>query len=521
MAMDRGHVGISSPAPWTAEVKIASMVISAVVILSGLCSCAKTAQGARTVALTREAMLILPAGSPSIVARHALTSPSSRFLKELATPEHLSSAGPLPARAVLSFHIGRVKTTPFLAWLSGRKWIPVPSNYNARAGIVSASLPHFSTWAPFTWASSPLEKWIRDALHSVSGNNNAADPICQTSSSVTLSDSNISHHTIGACAQEVPRSDNLVAVKVVNERDYPIDVSHPATVGHSCGQFGPCIQATGVANLWVKLGAALSLGGDKELLPGGGTTTIIVEHPQGEPIRFKTTVDVPAMYMAFLEAGINVFTTIIGGRIRAVAVAAKIVSALDFSECVSTEWQRTPGAISFSAAGSLAVAAFKCVGSILPDVVDALGLRNSGFLLGAFNAAVGLVAQVVSSGQGLYDSYIGNHTLTLTPGSACPSPHDIQQAVMQQKSWASHYYIDATGIMCVGPYVVAPFYLKSIPHDGGRVLLEQQATGLRYLAAGSGPFCTTNPSDAGGDLAYVPKEYAHALRCYEGNGLAP
>lgn len=88
-----------------------------------------------------------------------------------------------------------------------------------------------------------------------------------------------------------------------------------------------------------------------------------------------------------------------------------------------------------------------------------------------------------------------------------------------QDHWRHTTFTISPDVTCVGPYVVAGASNSS--GSGARVLLEQEATGLRYLVAGSGPICTVVRSDAkSGQLVYIPPRYGHALLCINGNGMA-
>jgi hypothetical protein len=65
-----------------------------------------------------------------------------------------------------------------------------------------------------------------------------------------------------------------------------------------------------------------------------------------------------------------------------------------------------------------------------------------------------------------------------------------------------------TGITCIGPYVTAQFSVS--PQTGTILLLEQEAPGLKFLTAGTGPRCTIIRADAvPGQLVYVPPQYGH------------
>jgi hypothetical protein len=81
----------------------------------------------------RDLTVTLPPGSPQAAQREPVTV-KSRLVRMLVAPEHVTAAGRLPGKAVLTFHVGYVTGKPFLAWLDNGQWVAVPSTYNARAG---------------------------------------------------------------------------------------------------------------------------------------------------------------------------------------------------------------------------------------------------------------------------------------------------------------------------------------------------------------------------------------------------
>jgi hypothetical protein len=495
--------------------------LAAVVMAGGLAACSGSPPRDREVALARNLTVTLPPGSPRVSAQREPVTVQSRLARELAAPERITAAGRLPGRAVLTFHVGYVGGSPFLAWLDGGTWVPVPSTYNARAGTVSAVVPHFSTWAPFTWITSRITAWISAALRNISGLGTATDPNCGTTADVQVTDSNPSHHTVGACAEQaVAAGPGFAITRIANLRAYPVDLFYPPSVGNLCGEYGKCLQVTSPGDLWLRLGAALSPGSHRVMLPGSGTAVVITDIPPGKAAVFRTAVDSPAMLMAFLEAGVGVFAAIVGQKLEAVATAAEALDAFTTSQCVTDGWQRYDGAIPLAAATSLARTAFGCLSAVLPDILDKLGLTATGFVLGAFAAATGLVSAVFSSLWGEYDTVFGSHVLTVAAPPACPSPAVIEHALAAQVSWwRSGYTLPAKYILCVGPYVAATVFAS--PQTGARALLEQEPSGLKFLISGSGPICTIVPSDASeGNLVHIPPQYGHALQCTDGDRMA-
>jgi hypothetical protein len=491
--------------------KILAAVLAVALACAGLEACSEGPPRDRHVALARDLVVTLPPGSPHVTARQVHAATGSPLARPLAPAEHVAAGGRFGGQAVLTFHVGHVSGRPFLAWLDGATWVPVASTYNPKAGTVSAVVSHFSTWAPFTWVVSQIQQWVKSEIGNVLGVGTATDPRCGTSGA-TVTDSNPSHHTIGACAEPAQAAaPGTMIAQVANLRAYPVDLSYPASANGLCGEYGRCVQVKPEANAWLKVGAALSPGKDKILLPGSGTATVITAVPRGQPTMLTTAVDEPAMFMAFLQAGLAVFSLIIGQKVEAIKTAATAVSVLITSQCVASAWQQETGPLTVRVASSLATSAFGCLASQLPKILDKLGLKEAGLILGAFNVAVGLAAAAVSSVWGLYDAFFGSHVLTVAT-AACPSAAIIQQTLAQASWWRPGYTVPATDITCAGPYVAAGF-LES-PQVGARVLLKQEASGLKLLTTGSGPLCTTIPTYAlPGQVVDVPSRYGHALDC--------
>jgi hypothetical protein len=103
--------------------------------------------------------------------------------------------------------------------------------------------------------------------------------------------------------------------------------------------------------------------------------------------------------------------------------------------------------------------------------------------------------------------------------SSCPSAPAVRHVLETQVYWRNTAFTLSPDVTCIGPYVVATASNSS--GSGARILLKQQATGLRYLVAGSGPICTIVRSNAEpGQLVYIPPQYGHALLCLKRNGVA-
>jgi len=491
---------------------VASLAV--LLVCTGIGACSGGESHDLHVVLARDLTATLPPGSPQVTARRVQVGAGSRLIRPLTAAEHVAAAGRLGGRAVLTFHVGHVSGRPFLAWLNGATWVPVPSSYNAKAGTVSATVSHFSTWAPFTWAISQIRAWVRSEIGNFLGVGTATEPTCDPASGLVVTDSNPSHHTIGACAEPASpaAAAGTVIIQVANLRGYPVDLSYPALVNGLCGEYGKCVKVRPDGDEWLKVGSALSPGSNKILLPGSSTATVIVGIPGGQTVTLRTAVDEPAMFMAFLEVGVGVLASIIGKKIEAVETTGDALGALATSQCLADDAQQGSGPLTLGVAASLATTAFGCVSSELPDVLDKLGLKESGLILGGFGVAADLIPTVLSSVWGVYDAFFGSHVLAVGRAS-CPSAAVIKQALAQQLSWwRPGYTVLATTITCAGPYVVAG--AQESPQIGGGVLIEQEASGLKVLTVGSGPLCTTIAADAlPGQIIYVPLQYGHALGC--------
>ena len=73
-----------------------------------------------------------------------------------------------------------------------------------------------------------------------------------------------------------------VMTRVTNERGYPVDLSYPASVGSRCGEYGKCVSLQATSDWWVQLGALLSPGSHKMLLPGSNQAAAIIPDPAWE-----------------------------------------------------------------------------------------------------------------------------------------------------------------------------------------------------------------------------------------------
>jgi hypothetical protein len=103
--------------------------------------------------------------------------------------------------------------------------------------------------------------------------------------------------------------------------------------------------------------------------------------------------------------------------------------------------------------------------------------------------------------------------------SSCPSAATVRRVLENQDYWRHTTFTLSPDVTCVGPYVMVR--ASNSAGSSTRILLEQEAMGLRFLVAGSGPICTVVRSDAEpGQLVYIPPRYGHALLCVNGTGMA-
>jgi len=226
-------------------------------------------------------------------------------------------------------------------------------------------------------------------------------------------------------------------------------------------KYGPCVHVAPSANPWLRLGAVLSPGSNKILIPGSGTASVVVTVPPGKAAVLESAVDTPAMFMAFLQAGVSVFTTIVGGKLEAIEIVGEAIDALAASQCVSQDWREADGQLDLAAAVHLATAAFGCLSSVLPEVLDKLGLKATGLVLGAFGAATGFVGAAVSSLWGLYDQFFGTHVLTISLGHTvsptdCGTVHDSLVNSMVSVTLGRGSITCATALSIVNTYYNHP-----------------------------------------------------------------
>ena len=172
----------------------------------------------------------------------------------------------------------------------------------------------------------------------------------------------------------------------------------------------------------MRLGALLSPGRHKVLLPGDAQATAVTRTAAGQAAVFSTTFDAPAMFFGFLESGVKVFTAIVthGTTLEAAKVTADVVKVLDGAACARDGW-RGPGL-----PARLATAAFSCVGAMLPDVLHLLGAEKLSMAADAFGTATGFVAALMASISGNFDSLTGasDHVLVVhgpPPGTVTPT----------------------------------------------------------------------------------------------------
>jgi hypothetical protein len=324
-------------------------------------------------------------------------------LTVLATPRHLESSGPLPVGGVvLSFQVDKQRvaagTAPFLASLDTVTglWVPVPSSYDPADGVVSARVPHFSTWAPVQWVASGVAavfEGITSAFFGLGGV--GVSPSC-SGQTVTVTDSRPGRG-IGACAA-VSGTDR-VAAKIVNERPYAVDLLYPAAAqvtvpaGDAFAELGA--DLTRLASNWHR----------QLLLPGGGEADATVAMSAGQQAEFVTQWDDQAYLWGILGTAIRTLATMTGGT------AMNLVDALGASSCLSdvVNLATNTSGLSLATAEEIGSAAFDCLSAV------ATGLAAT-----VASIIASLDVELVSSVYSAIDNLAGDasHDLTL----AAPSP---------------------------------------------------------------------------------------------------
>jgi hypothetical protein len=385
---------------------------AAVFAAAGLSACSVHREsGPQTVTLARNLTVTLPRGAkaaaePEPTATKSLGKYHS-LIKILAPVVRVSVTRP----AVVAFHVqAPAGVEPFLASRTGGKWAVVPSTY--KAGVLSARLPGDPVLVPLGWLTSPLEAMVSEALQSVFDLvSTARDPACALNGSLPVYDSNARHHTVGYCAepaQALPAGN--VITRLTNERTYPVDLDYPASVRSQCGEYGKCLHFPANNDRWVALGALLSPGSHKVLLPGNQQATAIAPIPAGQAAMFTTTFDAPAMFFGFLESGVKVFAAIMtrGTKLKTADILDKSVEALDVAACARDGWHGS------QLPPRLAAAAFSCVGALLPEILKQLGRPLLGLIVDAFQTATGFVAAALGSVSGNIDNITGASTHVLT-----------------------------------------------------------------------------------------------------------
>jgi hypothetical protein len=391
---------------------LASMA-AAFVAAAALTACsASHGDRPRTLTLTHDLQVTLPEGAKATAEPDpkATTSLGSyRALTEVLAPAvRVTVTRP----AVVAFHVKvQAGARPFVASLADGRWTVLSSTY--KAGILSARIPRDPVLVPLAWLSSPLKAMISEALQGVFGLvSTATDPACTMNGTLLVSDSNSRHHTVGYCSEPAPAAlpPGNVITRFTNERTYPVDLTYPASIGGQCGEYGNCLSFPADNDLWVELGALLSPGSHKVLLPGGAQATAITGTPAGKTATFSTIIDSPAMFFGFLESGVKLTVAIVsrGQSVVAVHVVDTAIKVLDGAACARDGWQGSELPV------KLASSAFACIGAFLPDVLDQLGLAQPSLIIDAFQTATGFVAAGISGLSGELDSVTGSASHTFT-----------------------------------------------------------------------------------------------------------
>ena len=396
-------------------------VILVLTVVSAGCS-SISAPRTQTLTLAHGLTVTVPPGVKVSAKADAVADKELRRYTKLIAPlapvADLSSSHIPAGGAVLTFHIDPHRiapgTKPFLAWLDAAGiGHPVASSYDDRAGTVSARVPHFSRWVPLDWVTSRMAALLTGVFESMYGL--AGSPIegdyCGNYAAygsnlnpLSVSDSNpqqYPHKSLSYCGASGGKIQGAFT-KFNSLKAYPVDLIYPSFIRGSCDEFGPCVQGAAEHDPWVKLGAELSSSfglSHQILLPGFGQASIFARIGPGQSATFTTMVDVPALFMGFLEGGVKVFAQIMSLlRGPASALISAVVDALDGSTCVRdgwTEFRDRP--LSLVAAKDLGSAAFSCVSLVLPKVLKKLGFKLAAFAISAFGAVLSLLPATIGS----------------------------------------------------------------------------------------------------------------------------
>jgi hypothetical protein len=435
----------------------------------------------------------------------------------------------VPHGTKLVFALKKGLTSPvFEAFFDPRTnmWIPEQTSYNPGTGVATATIAHLSIHDLFTWPTDYLKSLFQGALKNLFGDwaIGKRPPVCGNPNGVRMyytggASSVLPCH--GATILQAPGLGSLgaadITVKLVNNRNYPIDVSYPRIAQATTSDPGSVAAQIGAAI--TKIANAPS-GQKLILVPGGATATITL--PRAQPpfrgLKISADFDGEAYLVGILGTALDELSVM--DHVKLEDLTRNLLYGWSGEQAL----YRIQSELTVT---SFSPAEVKTIADVGMDaILTAFQDNSNAILVSAIKVTFALVNELIQSITGLVDNLTGqaNHTYTFAPygtiwnpspqpATSCPSAAIIEQALAAQASWwRPGYTVPATDITCAGPYVLAGF--QESPLIGARSLLEQQTSGLKLLTTGSGPICTTSPGNAlPGQVTYVPPQYGHALNC--------
>ena len=368
-----------------------------------------TALGVRTTAVPNAAMALT---APMSVAGATYPSP----IRVLASPVDIAAQAPVPAKgAILTFHLNQATIAPvehpFIASRNpDGSWTPVPTQYNPTARTLSATLPHFSIWAPLSWSGDLLLAALKGGAQSIFGStlDPAATPTCHATADLQVADSQ-PNGALRICATRT-RPTGL-RLTVVNTRRYPVDVSYPG---------GATVTVEPAADIATQVGAYINkvsnLADRRTVLPGHATATVELPRPGEGQARVSIDIDGIAYLTGILSVAIDELTLMserLGSRIQA---NLEVLSARGCLQSAMTDLNNLSH-VTDDAVTSLTKVAFSCAG-------DLFDTGASGAISDAIAVIAGLTDELAQSLYGLMDAATGasHHTLTVTDVVAAHEP---------------------------------------------------------------------------------------------------
>ncbi len=246
---------------------------------------------------------------------------------------------------------GNAATGPGAVWLafydaSGHRWQRVDSQYDPVTHSVSASIAHFSLWAPFTFAWQQIGSQLRQALASLLSER-ATPAACPGVADVVVSESSGQDGPAQGCASQA--NSNELSVTITSNRGYAMIVPTPAGVTPAPPEY------TGYDEfLRTRPDAVQKLGGEY-LAPKAGLTYTMPLY--GPPVTFTASASVKTY---LLDVGILLTTSILN------------VGSLGLSDCILNNVANS-SALPLSAAPKLLIECMPIISGATREAWSALG----------------------------------------------------------------------------------------------------------------------------------------------------